>query len=102
MNCVLRKPAFCICENKGTDQLGGNCTDSINQKFQAFSHQAIFCGCTDPLLSDLYVITEDRFCIDEAYLSCVMRKPAFCICENKDADQLRGTDTWIVQSLDTF
>ena len=23
-------------------------------------------------------------------LSRVMRKPAFCICENKDADQLRG------------
>ena len=22
-------------------------------------------------------------------LSCVVRKPAFCICENKDADQLR-------------
>ena len=24
------------------------------------------------------------------YLSLVMRKPDFCICENKDADQLRG------------
>ena len=24
------------------------------------------------------------------YLILVMRKPAFCICENKDADQLRG------------
>ena len=23
-------------------------------------------------------------------LKRVMRKPAFCICENKDADQLRG------------
>ena len=23
-------------------------------------------------------------------MSCVVRKPAFCICENKDADQLRG------------
>ena len=23
-------------------------------------------------------------------LSLVMRKPAFCICKNKDADQLRG------------
>ena len=23
-------------------------------------------------------------------MSCVMRKPTFCICENKDADQLRG------------
>ena len=24
-------------------------------------------------------------------LSLVMRKPAFCLCENKDADQLRGS-----------
>ena len=24
------------------------------------------------------------------YLSLVVRKPCFCICENKDADQLRG------------
>ena len=29
-----------------------------------------------------------------------MRKPAFCICENKDADQFRGVFAiWIVQSL---
>ena len=26
----------------------------------------------------------------QCYLSRVMRKPDFCICENKDADQLRG------------
>ena len=24
------------------------------------------------------------------YLSHIVRKPAFCICENKDADQLHG------------
>ena len=24
------------------------------------------------------------------HMSLVVRKPAFCICENKDADQLRG------------
>ena len=24
------------------------------------------------------------------HMSLVMRKPAFCICENKDADQLHG------------
>ena len=29
--------------------------------------------------------------ITEKYLSRVVRKPAFCICENKDPDQLRGT-----------
>ena len=30
-------------------------------------------------------------CLVHVHLSLVMRKPAFCICENKDADQLRGT-----------
>ena len=25
-----------------------------------------------------------------AYMSLVMRKPAFCTCNNKDADQIRG------------
>ena len=29
-------------------------------------------------------------CLGLWHLSLVMRKPAFCICENKDADQLRG------------
>ena len=28
--------------------------------------------------------------IDILYMSCVVRKPAFCICENKDAHQLHG------------
>ena len=30
------------------------------------------------------------FSFKNCYMSCVVRKPAFCICENKDADQLRG------------
>ena len=29
----------------------------------------------------------------KTYMSLVMRKPAFCICENKDADQLRSNCT---------
>ena len=33
----MRKPAFCICENKGADQLHGN---------RNFKPLAIFCGCT--------------------------------------------------------
>ena len=42
----MRKPAFCICKNKGTDQLGGyhtanQCMDGtipLLSKFQAYSH----------------------------------------------------------------
>ena len=33
----------------------------------------------------------DSLTVEEYHdLSLVVRKPAFCICENKDADQLRG------------
>ena len=52
----------------------------------------------------LLICKKNRF----SNMSLVMRKPAFCICENKDADQLRGyaklisifiLATRIVQSL---
>ena len=36
----------------------------------------------------LYAVT--KILITEGYMSRVMRKPDFCICEKKDADQLRG------------
>ena len=32
----------------------------------------------------------DGIIYDRYDMSLVVRKPAFCICENKDADQLRG------------
>ena len=51
---------------------------------------AIFCGCTGYFVLDLVRNAEDRFSCNMAHMSLVMRKPAFCICENKDADQLRG------------
>ena len=54
-------------------------TDHINQVY--CTHKA-----NDVMLKD-----ENLFELYEAYnLSLVLRKPAFCICENKDADQLRG------------
>ena len=49
--------------------------------------------------ADLHLSAKSRFSHDKAHLmqtvvakinSLVMRKPMFCICENKDADQLRG------------
>ena len=33
---------------------------------------------------------KSRFSYDAAHMSLVMRKPVFCICENKGADQLRS------------
>ena len=34
------------------------------------------------------------------HISRVVRKPAFCICENKDADQLRGNFCFVVAIFD--
>ena len=41
-------------------------------------------------ISVLHRIVLKHFLVLVDYFSCVVRKPAFCICENKDADQLRG------------
>ena len=32
-------------------------------------------------------------------MSLVMRKPAFCICENKDADQLRSVTAQLISAF---
>ena len=39
-----------------------------------------------PHLCKILIMTVDMF----SYMSLVMRKPVFCMCENKDADQLRS------------
>ena len=62
----MRKPAFCICINKGVDQLHGNhaadqhlCfhhtynTIPILSKCEILSPLSIFCGCTAWFVSDL-------------------------------------------------
>ena len=43
---------------------------------------------TDMLLYRNVTVNNKLFLL--LYMSRVMRKPTFCICENKDADQLRG------------
>ena len=67
MSLVMRKSAFCICENKDTDQLRSNCaadqclffryTDStipLLPKSEISSlYIAIFCGCKARFVSDL-------------------------------------------------
>ena len=66
MSNVMKKTPFCVCENKGADQLHGNCTadqrlcfgyiDSatpLPPKRENFKPLAIFCGCTARFVSDL-------------------------------------------------
>ena len=78
---VMRKPDFCICENKDADQLRGNreadqrlCfryTDStipLLPKSKIFKPLAVFCGCTARFVWDLVGNPEDRFSQNEAHL----------------------------------
>ena len=77
----MRKPAFCICENKDADQLRSNCavdqrrcfrymdrTIPLLSKFQNFKPLAIFCGSTAWFVSDLVGNPEDRFSHNEAQI----------------------------------
>ena len=76
----MRKPAFCICENKDADQLRGNreadqrlCFRYIEYNpstscIRNFKPLVILCGCTARFVSDLVGNPEDRFSHNEAQL----------------------------------
>ena len=77
----MRKPAFCLFENKDADQLRGNreadqrlCfrytdnTTPLLTTYENFKHLANFCDCTARFVSDLVGNPEDRFSHNEAQL----------------------------------
>ena len=70
----MRKPDFCLCENKGADQLRSNCEADQRLYFRysdstilllliakTFKPLACFCVCTGRFVSDLVGNPEDRF-----------------------------------------
>ena len=72
----MRKPAFCICQNKDKDQLRGNreadqrlcfrymaSTVPLLPKNKNFKPLAIFCDCTVRFMSDLVKIPKTGFLI---------------------------------------
>ena len=72
----MRKPAFCICENKDADQLRGNheadqrlCFRYTDSTIPLLSKsEAILCHCTARFVCDLVGNPEDRFSQNEAQL----------------------------------
>ena len=60
------------------------------------SYQRLTClqlGSIKRLKISLIVVSAFVLCVlgkQLRYMSCLMRKPTICICENKDVDQLRG------------
>ena len=76
----MRKPTFCICKNRGADQLPSNCaadqhlcfpyidsTIPLLPKFDIKS-LAIFCGCTVRFVSVLVGNPEDMFSGDATHI----------------------------------
>ena len=68
MNCFMRKPDFCLCENKGADQLCKNCTADQHLCFRhsdstifLLPKSTIFCDCTVRFVSDQAGNPEDWF-----------------------------------------
>ena len=66
MRRIVRKPEFCLCENKGADQLRlcfryTDRTISLLLKSEISSFWVCFCDCTGRFVSDLVGNPEDRF-----------------------------------------
>ena len=122
LSCLVRKPSFCIWENKDADQLRGSreavlrhCFRYLDRAIPLFSKLQASSNLHDQWLSSLFgrsrechnkitkpipstkkkgklsrtEITELQV-NDSRKMSHYVRKPNFCICENKDTDQLRG------------
>ena len=73
----MRKPAFCICENKGgvtaklisTFVFATQIVQSLYLLNRNFESLAIFCACTAQFVSDLVGNPEDGFSHDAAHIS---------------------------------
>ena len=74
---IMRKPAFCICENKGANQLCSNCTADQRLYFRGYTDSiitlfstplAIFCACIARFVSDLFGKPLCWFSFDAAHL----------------------------------
>ena len=67
MSLIVRKPAFCICENKDTDQLRGNL---VGNPEDWFSHEA-------HIATDNFTSKTKRVAHSGYDMSSVLRKPVF-------------------------
>ena len=100
----MRKPAFCICENKDTDQLRDYCradlclcfpytdgTVPLLPKSEISSLSlAIICGCSARFVSDLVGGLEDRYFHNETHMLMVL---SYKILFNLENTCLLGIET---------
>ena len=67
-------------------------TNLVGNREERFSRDEAFVLTTSSQLQHQQIVILNIYEI-KIYMSCVMRKPSFCICENKDANQLCGVPT---------
>ena len=80
----MRKPFFCICENKDADQLRGNreadqrlCFRNTESTIPLLPKSKISCcACTARFMSDLVGNPEDRFSQNEAHFTLTVSPTA--------------------------
>ena len=95
MSRIMRKPAFCICENKDPDQLHSYCAVNRHICWFFFRYlesttpilskpRAIFCGRSAWIVSELVRNPEDRFSRNTAHMKGTMsnepRPEKTCLC----------------------
>ena len=96
----MRKPAFCICENKDADQLRSNREADQRLCFR-YTYSAIpllpkplaiICGCTARFVSDLVGNPEDRFSHNEAHFIMIIQAPVGTLSGSTIPVKTGGTD----------
>ena len=87
----MRKPTFCMCENKDADQLCGNreadqclCCRYTDSTIPLLSKSeisllAIFCNCTACFVSDLFENPEDWFSHNEVHITVLSEEQIKCV-----------------------
>ena len=115
ISCVERKPAFCICEIKGADQLHSNraadqrlcfryidSTIPLLPKLRNFMQLAIFCGCTVWFVLNLVGNALDRLSHDVAHIGLVMFQLSEDVCLELGSAALNSLSKQMTEQTGTF
>ena len=109
MSCIMRKPTFCICQNKGTDADQHLCSPLFlllekNNPSSCYiqNHKllALFCDCTNRFVSDLFRNPLDQFSHVTAHLIAVNIDHEWLIRKHNSVHT--GTDMSSIMRKQTF
>ena len=87
MSHVMRKPALCLCENKGADQLGGNCAADKHLCFHI--HSTI----SQLALSEISSLWPSSAAVQPGFVSDLIKKlkREYCFTVSHDVARIKDT-----------